>query len=336
MSWSEQNFEKHILKMLKKELNREDADKYYTHYKSIRNKLVDEIYPNIPVSEPNLTDHTAKHIQNVMSNAFIILDKGMVKEFSGWDWYFLGMTILFHDVGNIFDRNNHWQYDTIAKVYDDFLHKDANYKRERHQIATAAEAHSGNNRDGSKDTMKSIDITGDIDNGHPVRLRDIAVILRFADELAEGPQRTSHFMKKNKLINNNSLKYHEYASQTSIFIDKNNERIALTYDLHIESKTVKNLKKLENNLKYIYSRVHKLDQERKYARHYSTFCEQFKKTSVAINITLKDRTVIQLNNCVLDDLTVPGQEEYNSLENKYADYKVDNIIDKITKFHINA
>ena len=31
--------------------------------------------------------------------------------------------------------------------------------------------------------------------GRPVRLRELAAVLRFADELAEGPQRTSEFMQ---------------------------------------------------------------------------------------------------------------------------------------------
>lgn len=331
MSWIEQNFEKHLFKMLKKELNnREDADKYYTHYKFIRNKLVDEIFPNIPVQEPGLTDHTSKHIQNVMGNAFIILDKGNIKGLTGWDWYFLGMTILFHDVGNVFDRDEHYKYETITKIYDEFLHKDANYKRERYQVATAAEAHSGFGRDGSKDTMKNINSIGDIDGGYPIKLRDVAVILRLADELAEGPQRTSYFMQKNHLLPKNSIKFHEYASQTSVFIDKPHERIALTYDLNIESKSEKNLQKLKSQLEYIYGRVHKLDQERKYARHYSLFCEKFKKTTVAINITVNNKRVIELNNCTLDDLTIPGEDDYKSLEKRYDDYQVVNIINKIS------
>jgi hypothetical protein len=331
MSWIEQNFEKTMFKALKKQFDKNEADRYFTHYKFVRDKLVDELYSQIPVNEPNLTDHTEKHIKNVLQNALFILDGGKVKDLSGMDWYFLGLAILFHDVGNVYERKEHWKYDTISKIYDHFLGENPKYSREKNLIGRAAEAHSGIGRDGSADTMKGVDILGDID-GHRIRTRDMAVVLRFADELAEGPQRTSYFMNKNKQYHPSSWPFHEYAAQTSIFIDRNNERIALTY--YIKLKDVGNSlsseqeARIEEMLNFIYIRVHKLDQERKYARHHSDYCSPFKRTSVTINFEINGKANVELNNCVLDDVTVPG-ESYRELGEKFENYKIINVISAI-------
>ncbi|WP_342086181.1 HD domain-containing protein [Dyadobacter sp. OTU695] len=331
MIWSEQKFEKQMIKSLTKSFDKTEGDAYYTHYKNIRNKLIEELYPQIPVNEPNLTDHTATHIKNVLTNAFKILDEGKAKNLSGMDWYFLGLAILFHDVGNVYERKEHWKFDTIAKIYDHIIGENPKYSRERYFVSKAAEAHSGKGRDGSADTMKDIDIFGDID-GHQIRLRDMAVVLRFADELAEGPQRTSYFMNKHGLFDDPSKPYHLYASQTSIFIDRNNERIGLTYDIKMRDVngqlTPEQEKNLSDMLSFIYLRVHKLDQERKYARHHSDYCSAFKRTSVTINIEINGESTLELNNCVLDDVTVPG-EDYKELGERFDNYKIPNIISAV-------
>jgi hypothetical protein len=331
MSWSEQKFEKQMYKSLCKDLDKIEGDTYYTHYKNIRNKLINDLYPQIPVNEPNLTDHTEKHIRNVLKNAFTILLDGKAKNLSGMDWYFLGLAILFHDVGNVYDRKDHWKFDTIAKIYDHFSGEDPKHTRERFLVSKAAEAHSGRGRDGSADTMKDIDQSADID-GQRIHLRDMAVVLRFADELAEGPQRTSYFMNKYRLFHDSSHAYHLYASQTSVFIDIKNERIALTYDIKLNNVnsplTVDQENNLTDMLNFIYARVHKLDQERKYARHYSDYCKAFKRTSVTINIQTNGEATLELTNCVLDDITVPG-ENYRELGERFENYRIPNIITAI-------
>ena len=231
--WPEQPFEKQLHEAL---LNSEDfdsltGDKYYDHYKQARNYLVDKVYPMIPALEPDLTDHTDKHIRDVMKNVHLLL-KHTYASVPPMDLYILGLCVLFHDAGLLLGRKNHADYDIIAKVYDNAFPNDPAFVTERRAVSRAASAHTGKATDGSNDTLKDISETVAVD-GYPIRLREIATILRFADELAEGAQRTSQFMQDHNLYKRDSLVYHLYANTVSVHIDRPHQRIALTFDFKI-------------------------------------------------------------------------------------------------------
>ena len=70
--------------------------------------------------------------------------------------------------------------------------------------------------------------------GQLVRLRELAAVLRFADELAEGPQRTSEFMQEEGLYDSESQQFHDYANITNILIERQNSRIVITYEIDID------------------------------------------------------------------------------------------------------
>jgi len=128
--------------------------------------------------------------------------------------------------------------------------------------------------------------------------------LRFADELAEGPQRTSKFMLDSHKFEKESEIYHRYASCTNIFIDRGNGRIALTFHVKFEIDGHKhlrgrNLKNFTGLMDYIYRRIIKLDQERRYARHYSEFLAPFKRTSVEFNFYANEEA---LDGFLLEDV----------------------------------
>lgn len=189
--------------------------------------------------------------------------------------------------------------------------------------------------DGSNDTIKELPGSPESLAGHPVNLRSIAAILRLADELAEGPKRTSLFMQKYHPYPKGSRMFHRYANVTTIAIDPGNNRIALTYDIQVKSNMSGTISNREEKLiteliNYIYKRIIKLDQERKYAKHYCDFLLPFKFTTVTFNFEIKD----QIHNLdlpqqfALTDLIVPGDNgkqlpEYNNV------YDVEGIMRKI-------
>jgi hypothetical protein len=301
--------------------------KYYTQYETARDYLIDQVFPQIRGKEPSLTEHDATHIQNVLTNAEHLL--GDSRAFRGIDLYCLGLVILFHDVGNIAGRKGHHHYNRIATVYNQVRSLQPKYNHERNVVLTAAAAHSGISKNGSADTLGEVPVHENID-GHRVQLRDVAAILRFADELAEGPQRTSHFMQTQHGYDKKSMIFHEYANITNVFIDPLNERIALTYEINVERKGKILSKKQENTLKellsFAYKRIIKLDQERKYTKHYCNILLPFKRTSVKFNISINHELQdLDLNEISLTDITVPG-DECKDISQLNGAYEIDRIL----------
>ena len=320
-------FEKEVKKALKKQYEGR-SETLWAHYIDAKEYLEVQVYPFIIGAEPSLTDHTIRHIENVQKNIHHIIS-GQYKEFAGAELYTLALMVLFHDVGNVFGREDHNKYDVIAKVYDQKFGGEPQYTHERRVIARAAEAHSGRTADGSRDTLETVPITDNMD-GDPIRLRELAAILRFADELAEGPQRTSNFMYSMHKYDQSSLIHHQYARINSILINKANERIALTYNINIKDVNGKlsddQERDLKNILAYTYKRIGKLDEERKYARYYCSVCNAFKRTTVAINIEVNGQRTLDLSECTLNDMVVPGEGGSKSIDAQYKNYQITKII----------
>lgn len=252
--------------------------KYFTQYSSARDVLIqDNFFSQITGAQPSLSDHGIPHIRNVLENVGKLLGDE-IDQVSGMTLYCLGLVVLFHDVGNVFGREFHNKH--IAEVYNHVRKKEAYYNQERSVVIAAAEAHCGRNREGGRDTLKFLD---EVDNlfGEPIPLRNVAAILRFADELAEGPQRTSQFMREIGAIAEESTIHHDYASVTQMFIDRKGGRVSITYNIDIDENTTK--ESLNELLKHIHIRIVKVDEERRYNKHYCDLLAPFKKTTVKFN-----------------------------------------------------
>eukprot|EP01037_Dinobryon_pediforme_P007472 gene7472-7536_t len=93
--------------------------------------------------------------------------------------------------GNVDGRVGHNK--KITEVYNQVRNKDPRFNQERRVVIKGAEAHCGKTKAGDRDTLLNVEEIESID-GSRIRLRELSAILRFADELAEGPQRTSSYM----------------------------------------------------------------------------------------------------------------------------------------------
>ena len=291
-------------------------------YVQTKSKLQQEVYPHIQGREPDLSDHGIEHVLNVQKNAIRLLsDDGIIKGVSGIEIYCLGMFILFHDVGNILGREDH--HKKVSEVFDYIREDGGSVLHEKMLVVKATRAHRGTAQDGSCDTLKEI---AEIDHleGEPVRLRQLAAVLRFADELAEGPQRTSEFMRKKNLYGSGSKKFHDYASSTNILIDRHKSRIAITYHIKIN---VDKIDELRCFLSFIFQRIKKLNQERQYARYYSEFLAPFKSTEVTFNFYYgSDMLETDLLPLKLTDIVVPGDSAKDIYDIDPA-YSIDNLVD---------
>ena len=257
---------------LKKWETAEKAKEYISRYDLAKSILNKDILPWIRTTEPNLSDHGSDHIENVLNNAYKLIEpaiKGLLlcdvtkdqPNFSHLDLYFLCQSILFHDVGNLFGRDNHNQ--TACKIinekFSSIFPRTGSHKKQRKIIISAGRAHTGKNTEGRKDTLKDLEVHENF-NGNKISLRDIATILRFADELAEGPQRTSSYLLQIGAFSEESTIYHQYADSIELYIDPLNERISLFYEVELsaiegDGLTKDQTEKVQELLKLIYIRI---------------------------------------------------------------------------------
>lgn len=149
--WETTQLEKITEKQLKKECGSASGSELYSSYVTARKKLVDDILPEIKARQPHLTDHGSDHIKNVLNNSDKLLGKN-INKISGMDLYCLLVSIIFHDAGNILDRDEHQS--NISEIYD-FARPGNGNKHEKRIILKTVMAHCGHAPDGSKDTLKS-------------------------------------------------------------------------------------------------------------------------------------------------------------------------------------
>jgi len=332
VAWNECDIERITYGELVKQLGQDPAKERFALYLAARKAVVEDILPEIRAILPEHTDHGVAHAVQVLDKAATLLglDAGP-SVLSGMDLYALVLAILFHDVGNIFGRAEHQR--KVSEAYQHACAKGNADKNERYIVVKAAEAHCGQSLDGCPDTLKDLGERVQL-AGRPVRLRDIAAILRLADELAEGPERTSRFMQEYHTYPAESDLFHRYAEAADVFIERGTERIALTYniDIKITPDAPQQLgeeqeKDLRTLLSFIYKRIIKLDQERQYTRHYCNLLTPFRKTTVTFNFWIAGPPCsVELP--ALTDLVVPGGGT-RDLQDYHAEYRLDGLIEKI-------
>ena len=280
--WNETDFEKNLRRVLKKKFGQEKGDEYMSLYVRARTILLEEVLEEIRGSEPNLTDHGPKHIRHVLENVFKLMD-GDLKHFSAIEHYILGLSVLFHDVGNLYGRKDHNK--RVARFYN-HVRQAPKFDQEESLIVQIAQAHTGEALNGSRNTLADVPKASQLD-GEPIRPREIAAIVRFADELAEGRQRTSEYMRRHRLYASESVPYHDYSAATDITIDRLNHRIAITYHLNIRTQDglEEELCRVKDFLKSACERLAKMDVERRYARfHCATPLIPFREISACLNM----------------------------------------------------
>lgn len=330
------------------------ATAFMAAYDKALDYLDRNVYPEIKAAEPNLTDHGPRHIDNIQDNILRLLGDSEEQRatLSGAEMYCLAMFTLFHDVGNVDQREDHHR--NIGKVFDAARGTDPSVRREKTLVLRACAAHTGSASDGSPDTLKDLAEFEQFERTS-IRFRELAAILRFADELAEGPQRTSEYRLQTGGYTDDSRVYQEYASVTDILIDRGNNRISLAYEIPVDPEPVAQqhpltLKALFSRwvhavrptsrsagrypsltllLDHIFGRIAKLDDERRYAVHYSPILAPFKATVASFNFHCGERLLdYDFPQIRLDDLAVPGTAR-RSFRDENPDYAADALAEKL-------
>jgi len=240
----------------------------FTNYEYVRNHFCTDLYQNIAKVEPDLTDHGEDHIKNVLINAYELF-QCEDNFYQPLELYVMCMAILIHDIGNLNGRAGHEK--TLIKYFNPTEFPQIG-RSDMKIIIDIAKAHGGGG-----DTISKLQMNHLL--GKPINSQCIAALVRFSDELAEGPQRTSRTMIEHGLISENSLLYHQYAdclNQPSIL----NNAIKLEYHIIVNKYTLKELNELLN---ITFHRIDKLNYERIYCGHYSEVIQRIKKVIVKID-----------------------------------------------------
>lgn len=316
--WSEQPLEN----LLQQRLGSlpEPGRNLWVDYESARRFVTVEITPYITRSEPDLTDHSDGHLADVMARARALIGD-RTDYFTPYELYLVAVSILFHDVGNLHGRKDHQK--KVATVYDAARKRDPRFAAERTATLAIAGAHTGCTKDGSKDTLGRLDRLSFL--GNSVRGQEVAALVRFADELAEGPHRTSAYMQNHGLFSPASLIYHEYANISEYCVDRGAERIALSYNIDIDPGPDRLRARqgilLEDLLRFSYSRISKVDQERRYCKYYSDLLSVFKETDASF-LFYHDGLPLEADVApiVFSDLFVPGEptKAVEDIDPRYA------------------
>jgi hypothetical protein len=273
-----------------------------------------------------------------------------IEYINGIQLYFICVLVLFHDVGNLtVDRKKHHEEEVIRVVYNHVRKLEREFDDEQILIPEIASKHSGTAVDGSKDTIGDLGIYPRHLFGVKIHTKKCAALLRFADELAEGTQRTSVFMNKyhNYPYDHNSIIYHKYAEITKIDIDREHERICVRYNFTIKVKDGQIEK--DDNKEFIelfdfsIKRMLKLEAERKYCRYYCDWLSPFKRTHISFNYfteEVKSGEIVRkmiipdnkyLNEYFFDDLTLPDDNSSQTFINKHTEFDSNNAFDSLKK-----
>jgi hypothetical protein len=308
--WNKTSYERYMDKRLTADLGSEKAETITARFVSARDKVLREIR-QIAAVEPSLSDHGPDHIANVLENVYeLIATVPATHPLSGMNLYILGIVVLFHDTGNLRGREGH--HLNIADIFDWARGIEPETRREKTLVLTAVRAHTGQTAAGGWNTLQDVPVSDHV-NGCLVQLRDIAALLRFADELSEGPQRTSEFFRTHIGYNPNAQIFHRYASCTHPSVDRGNERICLTYEIQLSefptSVPMEQHAALTDFLTFVFHRIAKLDEERRYARFYCPILAAFKQTDIAINFYDGPSLLPLAITFQLDDLIVPGEHK---------------------------
>lgn len=211
-----------------------------------------------------LNNHGPGHVDQVIEHATTLLQNSEC-ELSPYEGYLLLTAIHFHDVGNVYGRENHEK--KCIEIMRNLGNLVGSDEPEKRYIINVAAAHGGNNN-GNRDTIGSLEKEPFL-LGQQVRIRLIASILRFADELADDRTRASRFFLKENRIPPLSELHHAYSKSLHTVLIHGSE-IQLAYEFD-KATALRKYYKSTNQvylLDEIFDRTLKMHLERTYCMRF--------------------------------------------------------------------
>lgn len=284
------------------------SNDYFAQYQQMVNVLRTDYYPNIGTglaansSEPGFyTAHDGQHFDEVVLHAGILVKAEVLlsaeltnpgpTELNAYELYLLLAAIRIHDVGNMYGRDGHEK--KCFQILQQLGAAAGLETTEKKIIARIAQAHGGKTSSGSKDTIGQLDIS--TRSGNVVyRPRLLAGIVRIADEICENRRRAANVLLQERRLPRHSEIYHQYAASiVGNSWSVSDRALHLKFEAklcdierpwgceerRIDETTLVNEVYLMDE---IFSRLEKMDRERRYCNMYTR--EMF--TIDAIKVTM--------------------------------------------------
>jgi len=254
-----------------------------------------------------LTDHGPDHITTVMRQASALSGDAACC-LSPYECYLLLIAAHFHDVGNIFGREEHERKITkvMGEMDSSLIGEDTLEKRVIRDIAMA---HGGYYKKGDKDTISRLRYEGP-QHDQP-RIKMLAAVLRLADELADDRTRTNRFLLDNGLVNPESIVFHTYASRLHpIKVNRNEHSINMYFDVSSDLllKTFRKDGQDVYLIDEIFARTLKTYKEKLY-------CSRFLRPAVHV-----DTVHVHIDICDSKYMEVREKISYSMNERGYPDH----------------
>ena len=182
---------------------------YTKVFQQVEDYLNENVHPEVvtgaAVQEDGLlNDHGKEHVAMVIQRADLLLGDRK-KDLKGFEIFLLLLAIHFHDVGNIYGRENHEE--RIPNVMDALGQTLPLDNASKRLIVEIVMSHGGTN-EGSKDTIAALSETGHL-HGIQIRPALIASILRYADEISDDNTRAARFLYR--LVPPENRVFHDYS-----------------------------------------------------------------------------------------------------------------------------
>ena len=247
---------------------------YYLRFQTVEEHMNRDVHPQVMMGalakdKSWLTDHGPEHIATVIDRASDIVNTSSCK-LTGYEIYLLLVAIHFHDVGNVLGRDDH------EKRVEDFMLEAGSLlgsnTPELRMIKDIAVAHGGK-IEGSQDTISRLS-----DDTADVRLRLLAAILRFADEIADDHTRASDFILGRNILYKHNEVFHYYSDRLKQ-VNVTPGSIKLVFEINREilcrsyGKGKAEDKYIEVNIvDFIFERCVKMHLERIYCMRFTRPC----------------------------------------------------------------
>ncbi len=287
---------------------------YYGQLSKIEDFLGRNVHPHVekgPLVQEDgfLTDHGPEHIETVCLKAGS-LAKFPTCDLSAYEVYLLLAAIQFHDVGNLYGREDHEK--KAFKIMDEMGHLAGEDDVEKKMILRIASAHGGM-VNGNRDTISFLEpITPLL--GQDVRPQFLAAILRFADELSDCSHRAARFLLTlNEVLPEESQIYHRYAQHLDSVVVRP-ESSSVDFLFYLDQAAAVNKFQKGNKkiflLDEIFERTMKTHRERVYCMRFMVPAISISKLRVEIKVYGKTSDLLPCEQIsyTLQEQGYPGQQ----------------------------
>jgi hypothetical protein len=266
----------------------------------------------------HLNNHGPEHIQRVIQKVSDIIRYFHQGYLSYYEGFLLLCAIQVHDLGNYFGREDHEKKCSTFMDAKGKIHIPCGV--ERKIIQQLALVHSGA-YNGNNDTIGQLSTNKTIYE-KDIRIRLLAGLLRFGDELSDDKSRTDHEGLELNTIPEYSIIFHQYSkSLHTVRLCENeiNKGLYIELNYEFDSNLAKETFRIYNDqrkylLDEIYDRTLKMERERRY-------CMRFLRPYVSID-SIQVKVTIQNADDALKSDTIT----YTLKEDGYpADPKPGNI-----------